>query len=91
MSPEVEYLGSRSFTSACKNMADKSDELYNAGLSLGSATMSFGKKNVPPKRVINRSNWLRSPFEHQQRPVLDPNHVRLHEIITTICNDEDYK
>ena len=72
-------------------MAAKSDELYNDGLSLGSATMSCGKGNVPPKRVINRSNWLRSPYERNQRLVLDPKHVRLHEIITTICDDEDYK
>ena len=72
-------------------MATKSDELYNAGLTLGHAHLPHGKENLPPKRVVNRSVWLRSPYDRNLTPVIEPKQIRLHEIITTICDDEAYK
>ena len=66
------------------------DDLYNAGLSLGSASVSFGKENLPPKRVLNPSNFLRSPYDNHQRSIVQPNHVKLYETIITLCDDEDY-
>jgi hypothetical protein len=92
MSPEVQFLGERMFKQVSNNMSATTDELYNAGLTLGCASTSSGKENVPPKRVLNRSNYLRSPFETlTQRCIIQPNEQRLYDTIVTICDDEDFK
>ncbi|KAM0919568.1 hypothetical protein ACQ4PT_008124 [Festuca glaucescens] len=91
-SPEVEFLGERVFNNICSNMSKLSDDLYNAGLTLGSTSVSTGKENIQPKRVINRSNYLCSPYEVKSTSKFVPHHeMKIYETITTLCDDPMYR
>ncbi|KAM0826856.1 hypothetical protein ACQ4PT_068592 [Festuca glaucescens] len=90
-SPEVEFLGEICFNNVCNNMSDETDDLYNAGLSLGNRSVSSGKENRAPKRVITRSTYLCSPFENNSSYRVEPNEIKLYETITTLCDDPEYR
>jgi hypothetical protein len=91
-SPEVQFLGERVFNNVCSNMSKLSDDLYNAGLTLGSASVSTGKENIPPKRVINRSNYLCSPYDVKSTSKFVLHHeMKIYETITTLCDDPLYR
>lgn len=90
-SPEVQLWGERVFKSSCNDMAKRSEKLYNAGLTLGSSTISTGKENVPPKRVVKPSYFIRSPFENNTRSLIEPHEMIIYETITTLCDDPDYR
>ena len=92
-SPEVQFLGERVFNNVCSNMSKLSDDLYNAGLTLGSASVSAGKENIPPKRLINRSNYLCSPYDVKSTSKFVPNvhEMQIYETITTLCDDPMYR
>jgi len=72
-------------------MVTRSNDLYNIGLTLGSSTVSTGKENVPPKRVVKPSYFLRSPFENTTRSSIEPHEMMIYETITTLCDDPDYR
>ncbi|KAK1686698.1 hypothetical protein QYE76_047546 [Lolium multiflorum] len=92
-SPELQFLGERVFNNVCSNMSKLSDDLYNAGLTLGSASVSTGKENIPPKRLINRSNYLCSPYDVKSTSKFVPNvhEMQIYETITTLCDDPMYR
>jgi hypothetical protein len=92
-SPDVQFLGERIFNNICNSMSDKIDNLYNAGLTLAGPSASLGKENRPPKRIINRSNYLCSPFHVS---ILSPRKFQSHELkiyetITTLCDHPKYQ
>ncbi|KAM0913081.1 hypothetical protein ACQ4PT_012387 [Festuca glaucescens] len=91
MSPEVQYLGERSFNNVCNDMSNTTDGLYNVGLSLGNMTVSSGKENIRPKRVVNRSSYLCSPFDINSTSKIEPYEMKLYETITTLCDDPNYE
>jgi hypothetical protein len=89
---QAQLLGERSINRTFNDMSDLSDNLYNAGLSLGSTSFSRGKENKPPKRVVNRSSFLCSPFEINSTisTKYGPHEMKLYETITTLCDDPEY-
>uniref|UniRef100_A0ACD6A236 Uncharacterized protein n=1 Tax=Avena sativa TaxID=4498 RepID=A0ACD6A236_AVESA len=93
-SPEVQFIGERIFTNVCNDMATISDDLYNAGLSLGSGIVSTGnkgKENMPPKRVVRPSHFLTSPFENNSKIIIGTHEMKIYETLTTLCNDPQYQ
>lgn len=66
-SPEVQILSDRSFKQSYGNLVDISDDHYNTKLLLGSSSSSRGKENVPPKRIVQPSRYLCSPYDNQDR------------------------
>ncbi|KAM0904277.1 hypothetical protein ACQ4PT_018107 [Festuca glaucescens] len=91
ISQEVQILGERSFNNVCNDMSNKTDDLYNAGLSLGNKSVSSGKENLRPKRVVNRSSYLCSPFDINNTSRIEPHEMKLYETITTLCDDPNYQ
>ena len=90
-SSEVKCLGQRMFNNFCSNISAKTDDLYNAQLTIGTTNYSSGKENVPPKRVINPGPYLVSPYNNHVKTLIKPNELRIYETITTICNDSDFR
>lgn len=90
-SPEVQILGENMFKNVYNEMASKSNDLCNARLALGSASVSTRKENIPPKRVIHPSHFLTSPFENNNRNIIQPHELKIYETLTTICNDPNYQ
>lgn len=89
--PEVQCLGERCFNNVYNDMSETTDDLYNAGLSLGNRSVSSGKENVRPKSVVNRSSYLCSPFEINSTSSIEPHEMKLYETITTLCDDPNYE
>jgi hypothetical protein len=90
---QVQLLGERNINKNGNDMSVLSDNLYNAGLSLGNSSLSRGKENKPPKRVVNRSSFLCSPFEINSTisSKYGPHEMKLYETITTLCDDPEYQ
>ena len=66
------------------------DEMYNTSLSLGNATEYGGKENVRPQRVIQRSKFITSPYDINQKVTVLPIHQKVWESITTLCDDPEH-
>ena len=71
-------------------MSNKTDDLYNANLTLGSAKSSSGKENFPPKRILQQSKYISSPYDNlTQRPITANEH-KMYEVVTTLCDDDRF-
>ncbi|KAM0895574.1 hypothetical protein ACQ4PT_023761 [Festuca glaucescens] len=92
-SPEVQILGEKSFKSNCNIMNEKAEELYNTSLSLGSSSSRYGKENVLPQRIPQRSKYICSPFDVNASPrvALQPIEVEIWEAVTTLCDIEPHR
>ncbi|KAF7104851.1 hypothetical protein CFC21_105715 [Triticum aestivum] len=89
VSPDVQVLGERSFNGSCSSMVNTADNLYNTKLSLGSS--SRGKENLPPKRIIQPSKFLCSPYDHNERGPLQPHEIELHKGIVALSKVEPHR
>ncbi|CAM0911735.1 unnamed protein product [Alopecurus aequalis] len=88
---EVKILGEISFNTACNQMAKQNDDIYNTTLSLGTDNEFQGKENLRLQRVIQRSKWVRSPYEGQHTVTILPIHEIVWEAVTTLCESNAYK
>lgn len=89
-SPEVRVLRDKVFKQTCNRMSNNTDKIYNTTLSLGNASCYEGKENVRPQRVIQRSKFLTSPYDTNQKVTVLPIHQRVWESITTLCDDPQH-
>jgi hypothetical protein len=74
-------------------MNNEAEELYNTSLSLGSSSSRFGKENVLPQRIPQRSKYICSPFDVDPSPrvPLQPIEMNIWEAVTTLCDIEPHK
>ena len=70
-------------------MNEEAEEMYNTSLSLGS---HYGKENVLPQRIPQRSKYFCSPFDVNPSPAVEvqPVEQEIWEAVTTLCDIEPY-
>jgi hypothetical protein len=49
-----------------------------------------GKENVPPKRIVQPNKYYNSPYENKAKKPITANEYRMYEVLTTLCDDEDF-
>lgn len=69
-------------------MVNRTDDIYNTSLSLGTSSSFRGKENLPPKRVIQPSRYLSSPYECDDRGPIMQHELKMYEIITFLGDVE---
>lgn len=89
-SPEVQILSQSPFKQSCSNLVDRSDEHYNTRLFLGSTSSSRGKENIPPKRVVQPSKFLCSPYDQDRGPIMEYE-LHLYHNILLLSENNYYK
>ncbi|KAM3213032.1 hypothetical protein ACQJBY_065820 [Aegilops geniculata] len=72
-------------------MVNTTDKLYNTKLTLGDSSSSRSKENLPPKRVINPSKFLCSPYDYIDRGPLMQHEVDLHKKILLLSKVEPHR
>jgi hypothetical protein len=91
VSPEVQFLGERNLNDVHKDLSLRADDYYNTILSLGNTSSSTGKENHPPRRFMNPSKFVSSPYDNDQSCTILPHEHKLYEAITTLCDIEEYR
>ncbi|KAI4999325.1 hypothetical protein ZWY2020_003914 [Hordeum vulgare] len=89
-SPDVQILSHRSFKQSCNNGVNSSDDHYNTKLMLGSTTNFSGKENRAPKRIVQPSKYLCSPYDQQDKGPIMEHEVKLYKNILVLSENDYY-
>uniref|UniRef100_A0ACD5ZXP8 Uncharacterized protein n=1 Tax=Avena sativa TaxID=4498 RepID=A0ACD5ZXP8_AVESA len=87
---ELEIFGERNFKDTCNIMCNEADNMYNTKLCLGSSNSSASKENFIPRRVLNASRYICSPYDINQM-IIKPSEIKYYEAITTLCDIDEFK
>uniref|UniRef100_A0A8I6WZB6 Uncharacterized protein n=1 Tax=Hordeum vulgare subsp. vulgare TaxID=112509 RepID=A0A8I6WZB6_HORVV len=89
-SPDVQILSHRSCKQSCNNGVNSSDDHYNTKLMLGSTTNFSGKENRAPKRIVQPSKYLCSPYDQQDKGPIMEHEVKLYKNILVLSENDYY-
>ncbi|XP_044957342.1 uncharacterized protein LOC123408256 [Hordeum vulgare subsp. vulgare] len=85
---ELKIYRDSNFREQRNTMVNRTDDIYNTSLSLGTSSSFRGKENLPPKRVIQPSRYLSSPYECDDRGPIMQHELKMYEIITFLGDVE---
>lgn len=85
---ELKILGENKFRQEHSTMVNRIDGIYNTSLSLGSSSSFRGKENLPPKRFVQPSRYLTSPYDCDDRGPIMSHERKLYEVITFLADVE---
>jgi hypothetical protein len=74
-----------------KVMSMRADDVYNTSLSLRNTNSSSGKENQVPRRFMNPSKFVSSPYDNAQSCFITAHDAKLYESITTMCDMEEHR
>ncbi|KAI5003229.1 hypothetical protein ZWY2020_030389 [Hordeum vulgare] len=90
-SPDVQILTHRYFKQSCNNAVNRSDDHYNTKLMLGSTSSFSGKENRPPKRIVQPSRYVCSPYDNQDTGPIMEHEVKLYKNILVLSENDYYR
>jgi hypothetical protein len=90
-SPKVQFIGENIINGKHADLSTRADAYYNTNLSLGNTRSLSGKENRMPKRFMNPSKFVSSPYDNVQSCNITAHEHKLYEAITTLCDIEEHR